>query len=249
MMMEKSVAIAIQARIASQRLRGKVFERLANGVSVIESCLFNAFDAKNKLHFGRSGMSVKVYLLAPFDEEKVWYEWVEAFNHNNSTDLKLILGHPSNVFERYKSLQLMEEPDYIVRLTGDCPLIDSSIIVSIIKDAVKGYHDYTSNVYPEIRTHPDGTDVEVISSSLMRWAISQEKRMTDFAKEHVTPIMREKPPSWASIAHIGLPGLDESHIKYSVDTREDLDRINKLIMNRITKKDIAESKGIKYYEI
>jgi spore coat polysaccharide biosynthesis protein SpsF (cytidylyltransferase family) len=245
----KDVAIGIQARVASQRFREKVFGRLSNGISVIESCLNNAFGAKDLIESKDSNVRVSIYLLVPVDEDKIWQEKVEHYNYEYKTNLEFILGHPTNVFERYRTLQIFKNPDFIVRLTGDCPFVSPHYISECLKHAITGYHDYISNVYPEIRTAPDGTDVEVISNALMRWAIVKEKHMTDYQKEHVTPKLRDTPPDWASIAHVGSTRLDYSDIKYSVDTREDLHRLNEMIESTMRKIDLSGSKGIKYYEI
>jgi len=244
----KNVVIGVQARVSSQRFRGKVFERLSNGVSVIDSCLFNAFSAKDLFESQGYQTKVEVYLLVPIDEEKIWSEKVESFNYENECNLGLHLGHPTNVFERYKSLYLIKEPDYIMRITGDCPMVPFPVIARLLKTAITGYHDYIANVDSDLRSFPDGTDIEAISSSLMRWGILKEPTMTEYEKEHVTPLFRNSPPDWASIAHVGVSGADESHLKFSIDTREDLKRLNNLIEKKAAKRELAKTKGVRYYE-
>ena len=54
--------------------------------------------------------------------------------------------------------------NYVVRITGDCPLVDASIIDKAVKLIKVKKCDYLSNTLD--RTYPDGIDVEVFSQSI-----------------------------------------------------------------------------------
>jgi len=62
-------------------------------------------------------------------------------------------------------------PEYVVRLTGDCPLIDPGIIDAVVAFAVDGSYDYASNTLEP--TYTDGLDVEVIRFSTLERAWKQ----------------------------------------------------------------------------
>jgi spore coat polysaccharide biosynthesis protein SpsF (cytidylyltransferase family) len=49
--------------------------------------------------------------------------------------------------------------DVIVRVTGDCPLIDANLVDEVIETFLARDVDYASNIAPP--TFPDGLDVEV----------------------------------------------------------------------------------------
>jgi len=69
-------------------------------------------------------------------------------------------GNKNNVLERFfKSVEKynLSNDDILVRLTGDCPLHDSTIIDESIKAFIKGEYDYLSNCVSPV--YPDGLDV------------------------------------------------------------------------------------------
>jgi spore coat polysaccharide biosynthesis protein SpsF (cytidylyltransferase family) len=103
---------------------------------------------------------------------------------------RLFRGSNKNVLKRfYKcSKQLDLRPyDTIVRITGDCPLIDSNIIDETIKEFNKLDVDYISNSIKPI--YPDGFDVEVFTFDALKLAYKNAKKLSQ--KEHVTPYMRD----------------------------------------------------------
>jgi spore coat polysaccharide biosynthesis protein SpsF len=86
---------------------------------------------------------------------------------------------------------------------------------------VNGY-DYISNVDPRFRTALDGADCEVISTKLLTWAHENAQPGKD--REHVSILCRENPPRWARMAAV-IGFFDESEVKLSVDTPEDLEAV------------------------
>ena len=86
---------------------------------------------------------------------------------------------------------------------------------------VNGY-DYISNVDPRFRTALDGADCEVISTKLLTWAHENAQPGKD--REHVSILCRENPPRWARMAAV-IGFFDESEVKLSVDTAEDLEAV------------------------
>ena len=75
----------------------------------------------------------------------------------------------------------------MVRITGDCPLIDHLVIDELIKKIIEENLDYLSNTI--IRTFADGLDAEVFRASAM---YEGEEFANDFIKEHVTPYVSGK---------------------------------------------------------
>ena len=78
--------------------------------------------------------------------------------------------------------------EVIVRLTGDCPLIDPKIVDQVINLYLKNNVSFASNIEPP--TYPDGLDVEVFSFKELRNANRHAK--SKFDKEHVTPFIKYK---------------------------------------------------------
>lgn len=227
------VSIGIQARSTSKRFPGKVFEMIGPKMllqHVIDACKSSAAYLNNFTH--RTRIRVDVFLLVPKDDEEI----KRAFRGK----LPIIDGSEDDVLERYKKMLEMSNADFVVRITGDCPLIKPSIITKHINAAVQNKYAYCANVDEECRTSLDGYDCEVISSELLSW-------LHEFAngvdREHVTTLVRKSPPEWArnSIGYI-VDDRDQSNIKLSVDTKEDLENVRSEYEKRDDKYQIALKK-------
>ena len=128
-------------------------------------------------------------------------------------------GSENDVLDRYyQAAKEFGADDIIVRLTGDCPLIDPEIVDSVVDfyKKNKGKFDYVSNVRPP--TFPDGMDVEVFSFKSLEKAWNFAKLPSE--REHVTAYMADHP----EIFQIGnfRSEKDFSGIRLTVDNKEDL---------------------------
>jgi spore coat polysaccharide biosynthesis protein SpsF (cytidylyltransferase family) len=81
-----------------------------------------------------------------------------------SNNVQLYRGPTNDVLGRYFEAATLFRADYVVRITGDCPLVDSSLVDQAIKLLRENDLDYVSNTNPP--TFPDGFDVEVFSYSI-----------------------------------------------------------------------------------
>ncbi|MBQ0096547.1 MAG: glycosyltransferase family protein [Bacteroidales bacterium] len=91
-------------------------------------------------------------------------------------------GSVDDVLARFYDTAAPEAPDYVVRLTSDCPLIDPAVIDTVISAAVEGDFDY---VRTDPASYPDGLDTEVFRFPALERAY-REAAMTS-EREHVTP--------------------------------------------------------------
>ena len=78
--------------------------------------------------------------------------------------------------------------DVILRITGDCPLIDPYMIDETIEIFLKEKIDYLSNTNPP--SFPDGLDIEITNLHELNTANLASKDSYD--REHVTPFIKEK---------------------------------------------------------
>ena len=99
----------------------------------------------------------------------------------------------------------------IVRLTGDCPLIDPNIVDQVIDYMKLGNFDYVSNSMEP--TYPDGLDVEVFSFDTLKYVYANAKRLSE--KEHVTLYIANNSNEFK----IGVykNSIDLSHHRWTVD--------------------------------
>lgn len=225
------VIIGIQARSTSSRLPNKGLRLMAGKPMtewVIESCLQSAnyLNVKQTMY---DKLSVDVRLLVPKGDLL------------KSTVRGCVVreGDEHDVLSRYVDLMEDENPDFIVRVTGDCPLIPDHVISHMVSTSVKNSFDYMSNVDEDCRTDLDGIDCEVMSKRALAWlnthAIEAKER------EHVTLKLRRDPPPWARNA-FSIGNFDFGNLKFSVDTEEDFKRAEAQILSRMEKRKTAEAK-------
>jgi spore coat polysaccharide biosynthesis protein SpsF (cytidylyltransferase family) len=208
------VAIGIQARSTSTRFPQKVFQDVC-GKPLLQWVVDAAKESAQ--YISRPNMSrmidAKVYILTPKGD---------PIKEKFFSSAQIVEGDEHDVLSRYKALLDISNADYIVRLTGDCPLIPPPVITKAINVAVINSYDYVSNVDERLRLSFDGMDCEVLSSNLLRYLDKHCWAQKD--REHVTLMARRKLPDEFTTAHI-VGYLDLSGIKLSVDTPEDLEAV------------------------
>ena len=138
-----------------------------------------------------------------------------------SLGFKCTRGSEKDVLSRFYKSAKSSEADVIVRITGDCPLIDSGLVDECVKEFKKSKVDYFSNTDPA--TYPDGLDIEVMSFNSLKRANSEAK--SDFDREHVTPYIRNSVSFTKSSIQYEE---DQSEQRWTVDEPEDFKVITKI---------------------
>lgn len=202
-----------QARIGSTRLPEKILKTI-NGESLLEIHLKRIL---------KSSMitKLKVATTIEFDAEKI-------IAVCNKLGIEVHQGSVNNVLERFYETAFPENPDWVVRLTSDCPLIDAVEIDRVIKYAIENDLDYASNALKP--TYPDVIDTEVFKYSALVKAMKEAKLISEL--EHVTPYIQEN--SSFNGGHLFTSGcvmndVDYSELRLTVDTLEDFLVIEKLV--------------------
>jgi glutamate-1-semialdehyde 2,1-aminomutase len=133
-------------------------------------------------------------------------------------------GSENDVLERYLQTAEKHAADVVVRITGDCPLVDPDLVDEVIRRFKAANVDYCSNTDPP--TYPDGLDIEIFTFKALEQA-SQETSDT-FDREHVTPYIR-KPGKFktAALQH----SQDLSALRWTVDESADLAVIEKVFQH------------------
>lgn len=209
-----SVLIGIQARSTSTRLPKKCFEPIGGKRlldHVIEACN-RAAKYSNRFTY-RKNYTTDIALLIPEGD---------PIKRGFMSQAEIVEGPELDVLTRFEKAQRKFNADFVCRITGDCPLIPPFVISKHISLAVVGGYDYISNVDEECRLSLDGIDCEVMSKKMLKWLF--ENARTAEEREHVTIKARTDPPSWAKRGFTAS-FFDQSHLKLSVDTKEDLERV------------------------
>jgi spore coat polysaccharide biosynthesis protein SpsF (cytidylyltransferase family) len=112
------------------------------------------------------------------------------------------------------------KPDYIVRITSDCPFVQPGLIDELISFAVTNKLDYASTS----ENFPDGVDAEIFTWEMFERAFKNAKLLSE--REHVTPWIRNNA---AKKGHLE-PETDEfKYVRLTVDEIEDFNCIEMLI--------------------
>jgi spore coat polysaccharide biosynthesis protein SpsF len=123
------------------------------------------------------------------------------------------------------ALALEQHPaDAIVRLTGDCPLVDPEIVDAVVRRWRDGEEAYVTNV-GEPRTFPDGLDVEVVSRAALDAAAREAASLDE--REHVTPFVRASAQRFPAAVLELEP--DYGWVRITLDTLDDMKLIRQIV--------------------
>lgn len=199
------IGAVIQARTSSTRLPGKVLKKLpcGSGVTVLEQVVRRIKKSKE----------LDSIIIATTDERSDDKIVVIAKKER----VGCFRGSRDDVLSRYYLTAKKYNLDIIVRITSDCPCIDSGIIDSIIERHKKSMADYTSNTIE--RTYPRGLDVEVFNFSALEEAY--KKAYKNYQREHVAPYIYTNRRLF-KIVQVKAPApLYGPDIRITLDTEED----------------------------
>ncbi len=135
-----------------------------------------------------------------------------------SRDYDFTRGHATDVLARYLQAAQVHQADIVVRITGDCPLIDPGVIDRTVNAFIDSDPpvDYASNRI--VRSYPIGMDVEVVSlASLQR---ADQEATEAYHREHVTPYFYETAGRFEVLSVESDTAYGE--LRWTVDTEEDL---------------------------
>jgi glutamate-1-semialdehyde 2,1-aminomutase/spore coat polysaccharide biosynthesis protein SpsF len=137
---------------------------------------------------------------------------------------KVFRGSLVDVLSRFTEAAQSVSADVVVRVTGDCPLVDPELLDEMLSRFLGADLDYLSNVSPP--TFPDGLDLEIMRMAALERVA--ENALAGHQREHVTPYIRENPGKFRIGNHTRGAG-DLSAYHWSVDRSEDLSLVADLI--------------------
>lgn len=200
----------IQARMGSTRLPGKVLLKI-KGKPLLEYLI------------KRVKLSKKIDKIVIATTTNTADDAIEALAQELGIDC--FRGSENDVLDRYFQCSL-KYPDYnnIVRITGDCPLIDPIVVDQVILFFEENDFDYVSNTQKE--TFPDGIDVEVFKRKTLEITAKEAKLNSE--REHVCLYVRNnekfKKGSFENKHNF-------SHFRLTVDEPEDFEVVKFVIEN------------------
>jgi glutamate-1-semialdehyde 2,1-aminomutase len=212
----KTVAI-VQARMASSRLPDKVLRPIL-GTPMIELLLERLRRARelDEIVLATSDAAADDRLAA----------------HVQQLGVSVFRGSEHDVLDRYHAAAQLAGADIVVRVTGDCPLVDPQLIDAAVAAFKRAAVDYVSNVDPP--TYPDGLDIEVFTRAALH-AAWREARLPG-EREHVTPYLRE--PGRFRVLRL-RNDQDLSGARWTVDEAADLEVVSAVFRHFSPRRDFG----------
>ena len=125
-------------------------------------------------------------------------------------------GSEDDVLDRVYQAARQHGATTVMRLTGDCPLLDPVVSGRVLSAFCAHDCDYAANVHPP--SFPDGLDTEVMSFDVLERAWMDARLPSE--REHVTPYIWTQPERFRLLNV--LNELDYSHYRWTVDEPADL---------------------------
>lgn len=198
----------VQARLSSSRLPGKVLMPL-------------------------HGQPMILFMLERVKQARRIDELVLATSTDSSDDAlaqavaaagyTVHRGPLDDVLDRFAGAVRGRSADWVVRLTGDCPLIDPAVVDRVIELAQHQKFDYCTNAEPA--SYPDGLDVEVMTRDALLAAASEAGLPSE--REHVTPFIRNHPERFKLGQQRCVADL--SALRWTVDHADDMALVRALV--------------------
>ena len=202
------IVAIIQARMKARRLPGKVLKEV-NGTPLLK------FQTERIKQSSLLDSFVIATSVEPVDDA------INDFCKRNN--IECFRGSENDVLSRYYECAKKYQADIIVRLTGDCPLIDPRILDDTVRLLQQEGVDFSANtVPPQTSYFPDGSDVEVFTMHALKRAHQECRDLHD--REHVTFYF------WKQDNGFKIAQLKNAHnyseYRITVDYPEDLEVIS-----------------------
>jgi spore coat polysaccharide biosynthesis protein SpsF (cytidylyltransferase family) len=200
----KKASVIIQARMGASRLPDKVLMPLA-GKPALEHVI-------RRCQAARSVDQVIVATTVNPEDQTI-------VNFVNGIGVKVFPGSVNDVLDRYYQAARLFDFKHIVRITGDCPMIDPDIIDRVVNAYFDSGADYAANTLQP--AYPDGEDAEVFNFESLKLAWQEAQMLSE--REHVTPYMRNsKIFKKINVAH----DVDLSQHRWTLDEPKDYQKLS-----------------------
>lgn len=192
--------VIIQARIGSSRLPGKVLKTLGE-VDVLTYDIERCRAIK--------GISEVIVATSSLPQDDAIANWCEEHH------VAYFRGSENDVLDRYVQCAKMYKPDYVMRVTSDCPFLDYEMASEIVELMSREQKDIVL-LKGEL---PRGLAVELISyEALLRiYEVGKEPRH----REHVTYYAYEFAEKFDAVTYKTPENRYAPELRITLDTEED----------------------------
>ena len=226
--MKPKVVAIIQGRMSSSRLPGKILAYIAG-----QPMLQRVF-----IRTSRSATVTETIFATTTDSTDD-----PVAEYCDFSGIPFTRGSQFDVLDRYYQTALQAKADVVVRITADCPVIDSGLIDDVVNTVISAQSSVSSKQFdfaanrlppPWGRTYPIGLDTEVCTFAVLKRAWKEAKEPQH--REHVMPyfyegvkLITDNRPLSTGISPRGFKvallhhTTDFGDYRWTVDTPEDLE--------------------------
>lgn len=210
----------IQARCSSTRLPNKVLKNLC-GKSQLQRVIERVQMAK---------LVDEVMVVTSIDKSNL-----PILKLGADIGVRVGVGSEDDVLDRYYQTARLIKPEYVIRITGDCPLVDPGLIDMAIAQMNEDT-DYCGNAASA--TFADGLDIEIIKYSALER--SWKEAAHTFEREHVTQYIIRHQELFKYMDFISPIG-DFGNQRWTVDEPEDFEFVERIYRH------FMEEEGTEYF--
>ena len=212
-----NIMAIIQARMGSTRLPGKMMAMVAG-----EPLIWHV------VHRVRQAQTVDEVVLATSSSPRD--DVIAQFCRER--DIACYRGSENDLLDRFYQASKEHRADAVVRVCGDCPLIDAGVIDLVVKAYQQGDYDLVSNALRY--SFPDGLDAEIFSFAALEQAWREAGKASE--REHVTPYIKLSGKFRIHYIENEVNLAAERH-HWSVDSPEDLEFVRLVFENFTPRQD------------
>lgn len=210
-----NIVAIIQARMGSTRLPEKALKKI-HGKTILWHII-------NRIN--HSKLIDDVIIACTINNED---KAIEDFAKKNF--IKVYRGSVDDIVDRFYNAAKKVDADIIIRLWGDCPLVDPELIDKALKVFIEKGLDYSNNFNPP--SYPAGLNFEIYSIKTLETILINTK--DPFFREYPFEYVYAFEKSFKTYYAKNKKNLSSIHL--TVDYQQDFELISK-IFEKLSKKD------------
>lgn len=217
------LAAIILARLDSKRFPCKALEAKINGISLIEHVI---------KEFLKDDFFMPILATTTREVDDPLVEVAEKYN------IKVFRGDLDNISKRVINCLKFYNLDCFARINGDSPFLRLDLLKQGYLMLKRENYDFVTNLYP--RSFPYGVSVEIFKSDV--FTENMEKQTDPRYLENITTYFYENIEKFKYGNILMDEGTNNQDVILTIDSREDLERIQRMIEadKNIFRKDIGE---------
>ena len=200
--MHDNLILVVQARMGGSRFPGKVLHPILGQPMLLWQL--------DRLSYIPSAPPI-IVATPPTEENRAIWDLCDRHGYQH-------MAPPcdeNDVLSRYAMVAASCGAKHIIRVTGDCPLIDPLVVETLWQTYIQAETHTYLGVAPQ---WPDGQDCEVFPATAIAQAAAEAQRQSE--REHVTPYIKNNPDLFQPRM---MPcQFNYAHLQYSVNTPEEM---------------------------